>query len=123
MSGAVLSFDHDLSEELLVRLNRALKTARKKASNLVKSLGQQADRAPGKLIDEDTVAPGVRVSVQQTSAWGIPGPHAHPRLPQVSNTDGELLEFQSLHYPLLPATTETAVRDSPGVRPGTEPRE
>jgi hypothetical protein len=111
MSGGVLSFDHRLSEEMLARLSRAQKTARKESIKLMKSVGHTVDKAKFKeLINADTV---LRASAFLfTNVWlrELLDQVMHPSLPHFSNTDGEPLEFQKVHYPLLPGTTPEAVR-------------
>ena len=44
-----------------------------------------------------------------------------PRLPHVTNSDGEPLAFITLHFPLLPDTTPEALRDVLGTVPSLRP--
>ena len=111
ISGAVLGFDHRLSEQMLARLSHAQKTARKESIKLIKSIGHTVEKAQlEELINDDTV---LRASAFLfTNVWlhELLDRVMHPGLPQFSNSDGEPLEFQTVHYPLLPGATHEAVR-------------
>jgi len=119
ISGAVLSFDHDLSEEILASLGRAGQKARKETAKLAKSFGREADMAKFEgLIDLDAVLQASAFLF--TTVWlrDFLYQVMHPGLPQMSNTDGEPLEFQSVHYPLLPDTQPQTVREAVASVPG-----
>ncbi len=110
ISGAVLSFDHDLSEEILALLGRTEQKARKETAKLAKSAGRKVDKATLEgLIDKDTMLQ--ESAFLFTTIWlrDFLDRIMHPALPQMSNSDGEPLEFQSVHYPLLPGTKPQAV--------------
>lgn len=111
ISGAVLSFDHDLSEEVLAALSRAQKTARGESIKLMKSVGHKVDKAKlDGLFSEDMVLQASTFLFTNIWLRDFLDHVMHPNLPQMSNTDGEPLEFQSVHYPLLSGTTPQAVR-------------
>jgi len=113
MSGGVLAFDHDLSEEALAALNRAGKTARKESIKFMKSVGHKPDETElDQLIGDDALLKASAFLF--TTIWlrNFLDHLTHPAPPQISNSDGEPLEFQSLHYPLLPGATPEAVRSA-----------
>ena len=111
MSGGVLIFEQDLSEELLASLSRARKATVKGLLELMKSANYSLENGKVDEIVSDNM-------VLQSSAFLFTNMWLgnclnrimHPRIPEMSNTDGEPLEFQGLHYPLLPGTTAQAVR-------------
>ena len=111
ISGAVLSFDHELSEELLASLRRAGQRARKETAKLVKSLGDKVDKAKlDDLLSEDVVLGASPFMFTNIWLRDLLDHVMHPGLPQISNSDGEPMEFLSVHYPLLAGTTPQAVR-------------
>jgi hypothetical protein len=111
ISGAVLSFGHDMSEEILASLRRAGQSARKETAKLVKSLGRDIDKnISADLFSEDMVLGASAFMFSNIWLRDFLSDVLNPGLPQMSNTDGEPLEFQSVHYPLLSGTTPQAVR-------------
>ena len=104
ISGAVLSFDHELSEELLASLRRAGQRARKETAKLVKSLDDKVDKAKlDDLLSEDVVLGASPFMFTNIWLRDLLDHVMHPGLPQISNSDGEPMEFLSVHYPLLAA--------------------
>jgi hypothetical protein len=111
ISGAVLSFDHHLSDEVLTQLSRTQKTARKESTKLMKSVGPTVDRAKIEgLINPDTVLKASAFLFTNLWLRNLLDRVTHSNLTPISNTDGEPLEFQAVHYPLLSGTTRQLVR-------------
>lgn len=111
ISGAVLSFDHDMSEEALASIKRVSKGARKETAKLAKSPGRDVDDAS---VDgpftEDMVLAGSAFMFSNVWLRDVLKKALNPVLPQVTNSDGEPLGFLSLHYPLAPGTTAKAMQ-------------
>jgi hypothetical protein len=113
ISGALLSFDRDASEEALASIKRVGKRARKETAKLVKSLGRDADDASvNGLFSEDMVLAGSAFMFSNVWLRDVLKKVRNPVLPQVTNSDGEPLEFQTLHYPLERGATAKAVRSA-----------
>jgi hypothetical protein len=111
ISGAVLSFNHDVSEDILASLHRAGQRARKETAKLAKSLGRNVDEdIPTAMLNEDAVLGASAFMFSNIWLSEYLSRALDQALPQMSNTDGEALEFQSVHYPLLSGTTLQAVR-------------
>lgn len=113
MSGGVLGLDHNLSEEVLAALSRTQKTARKESIKFMKSVGYKADKAGlNRLVGDDSILKASAFLFTNIWLRDLLDHVMHPGLPQISNTDGEPLEFQSVHYYLLSGTTPQAVRSA-----------
>ena len=111
ISGALLSFDHDTSEEALASIKRVGKSARKETAKLAKSLGRDVDDASvDGLFTEDMVLAGSAFMFSNVWLRDVLTKALNPVLPQVTNGDGEPLEFLTLHFPLASGTTAKAVR-------------
>jgi hypothetical protein len=110
MGGGVLAFDRQLSEEVLAALSRAQKTARKESIKFMKSVGRKTDQAELDQLVGDTALLKASAFLF-TTIWlrNFLDHVTHAVPPQISNSDGEPLEFQSLHYPLLAGATPEAV--------------
>ena len=80
IGGAVLGFDHRLSEQMLARLSRAQKTARKESIKSIKSIGHTVEKAQlEELINVDTVLPGFGFLVHERVAARASGQGHAPR--------------------------------------------
>jgi hypothetical protein len=125
MAGGALPFDHEASEAVLAALRRAGKKAHAEADKLSRKLGQGVD---GALIAEalsDTEV--LRTSAFLfTNIWldDLLQRTLNPTLPQMCNTDGDVLAFTTVSYPLKPEASADAIRLAlaaiPALRPENE---
>jgi hypothetical protein len=90
MSGGALPFDHDQSEIILTALRRSEKKARMK-------------------MDADILR---ALAFKFTDAWldNILQRTIHPTLPQMCNSDGDVIVWTTARYPLAPAADGEAIR-------------
>jgi hypothetical protein len=96
---------------LLAALSQARKAAVKETTKLMKSIGDEVDETQLKgLFSEDMVLESPAFLVTNIWLGNFLTRLTRPQLPQLSNTDGEPLEFQRLHYPLTPGATPQAIR-------------
>ncbi|MBA2258466.1 MAG: hypothetical protein H0W18_06195, partial [Acidobacteria bacterium] len=111
ISGAVLKFDHHASEEVLASIHRVAKNTRKEAAKLGRSLGRAADDATLEAA-VSTAAVLASACFMFSNVWlrDLLSKVLDPVLPQISNSDGEPLEFLSVHYPLAPSANPKAIR-------------
>jgi hypothetical protein len=111
MSGGVLIFEQDLSDELLASLSRARKTTVKGVLELMKSTSYKLENENAdEIVSNDMVLQSSGFLFTNMWLGNVLNRIMNPYVPEISNTDGEPLELQSLHYPLLPGTTAQAVR-------------
>ncbi len=111
ISGAVLKFDHHASEEALASINRVAKNARKEAAKLAMSLGRAADDPTLEAaVSLDAVLASACFMFSNVWLQDVLAQILDPVLPQISNSDGEPLEFLSVHYPLAPPAKPEAIR-------------
>ncbi len=111
MSGGLLGLDHRLSEELLAALDRTEKTARKESTKLMKSIGYKTDKAGlEQLIGKNSILKSSAFLFTNIWLRDLLESVTNPGLPQISNSDGEPMEFHAVHYPLLSGATPQAVR-------------
>jgi hypothetical protein len=105
MTGAVLAIDRDLADEILGMLRRTRSRAPAMAARTFAAADPDLRaRLEAELADEDAVLRAAAATI--TTLWlnhAIRGALAPP--PQLANTDGEPLEFITLHYRLAPAAT------------------
>jgi hypothetical protein len=124
MTGAVLPVDRDLAEEMLELFRRT----RRRAPRMAAETFAAADpalraRLEAELASEDAVLRAAAATI--TTLWlndTIRRCLAPP--PQMANTDGEPLEFMSLHYRLEPEASPEgvalALADVPDLHAGEE---
>ena len=111
ISGAVLPFAHPLAEEALVSIERVRKKARAEAGKLAKSLGWKVEE-----IDFATVTGLEEVlagsAFMFSNLWlnDALGRAFNPTLPQIENTNGDPLQFVTVHFPLISEAKLSAIR-------------
>jgi len=111
ISGGLLGLDHRLSAELLKALDRTEKTARKESTKLMKSIGYKTDKSGlEKLIGKDSILKSSAFLFTNIWLRDLLESVTNPGLPQISNSDGEPMEFHTIHYPLLSGATPQGVR-------------
>lgn len=111
MSGAVLKFEHHASEEALACIQRVAKNTRTEAAKLASSLGRAADDSTLEAaVSMDAVLASACFMFSNVWLRDVLAKALDPVLPQISNSDGELLEFLSVHYPLAPSANPEAIR-------------
>jgi hypothetical protein len=120
ISGAVLPFSHPLAEEAVASIERVRKKARAEAGKLAKSLGRNVDEIDFAAVTglEEVLASS---AFMFSNLWlnDALRRSLNPTLPQIENTDGDPLEFITVHFPLtseakLPAI-RTALDDLPSL--------
>lgn len=120
MTGAVLSVDRDLAEDMLGLLRRTKVRAQGMAAETLRAAGPALHaRLEAELADDEQVLRAGAAMI--TTLWlndTICRYFAPP--PEMLNTDGEPIEFTTLHYRLLPKATgaeiAAAMSSIPGLR-------
>jgi len=111
ISGTLLAFDHDTSEALLASLGRVRKQAPRDVAVVARELGIEAgpERLAGILAPDMLLGLGAFLVTSHwlDAALKAAGGKARPEL---VNTDGDPLEFTTLHFPLLPGVTAPKLR-------------
>lgn len=121
LTGALLPFPRLLAEDALARIERVRKKARAEVSTLARSLGSNAresDFAEMSAVDE--VLAGAAFMLSNLWLDDMLRRALAPSLPQMQNTDGEPLEFMTVHFPLTseakPPSIVAALDDLPSLR-------
>lgn len=143
ISGTLMPFDHDTSEALLASLRKARTRAPREIAKVAQEFGIETDAtALAGMMTPDLLLAGAAFMV--TNFWlGAALNAAQGRnRPELLNSEGDPLDFTTLHFPLLadvkPEEVRTALAtvpalrqedsgfwnwlDAPGARPQTTPR-
>ena len=111
ISGAVLPFSHSLAEEAVASIERVRKKARAEAGKLAKSLGRNVDEIDFAAVTglEEVLASSAFIF---SDLWlnDALRRSLYPTLPQIENTDGDPLEFITVHFPLISKAKLPAIR-------------
>ena len=111
ISGAVLPFSHSLAEEAVASIERVRKKARAEAGKLAKSLGRNVDEIDFAAVTglEEVLASSAFIF---SDLWlnDALRRSLNPTLPQIENTDGDPLEFITVHFPLISKAKLPAIR-------------
>ena len=111
ISGAVLPFSHPLAEEAVASIERVRKKARAEAGKLAKSLGRNVDEIDFAAVTglEEVLASS---AFMFSKLWlnDALRRSLNPTLPQIENTDGDPLEFITVHFPLISKAKLQAIR-------------
>ena len=111
ITGSVLPFSHQLAEEALASIERVRKKARAEAVKLARSLGRNVDdRAFGLVAGVDEVLAGSAFMFSNLWLDDVLGRALNPSLPHMQNTDGEPLEFITVHFQLVSNSNLPAIR-------------
>mgnify|MGYP001232416955 CR=1 FL=1 len=111
ITGALLAFDHQLAEKALASLDRVRKKARAEAVKLARSLGRQMDEDEiASMTGVDEVLAGSAFMFSNMWLDDVLRRTLNPTLPKLQNTDGDPLEFITLHFPLASKAGPKAVR-------------
>ncbi|MFZ4687062.1 MAG: hypothetical protein ACOYMK_15805 [Hyphomonadaceae bacterium] len=111
ITGALLAFDHRLADEALASIERVRKKARAEALKLARSLGRATDEAAlAPITGVDEVLAGAAFMFSALWLDDVLRRALNPTLPEMQNTDGEPLEFITLHFPLLSKAKLPAIR-------------
>jgi len=111
ISGAVLPFDRDTSEELLKLLRKLAKRAEKEKQKFANLAGRSVDNpAITRGFSETTVLRALAPTI--TTVWLIDAVDSalSPLIPEVRNTEGDELLFCTAHYPFMAGTTTDDIR-------------
>ena len=118
ISGTLLLFDREFSEELLASLSRVRRKAARETTKLAADLGRpEMTKRVSSLLTPELQLSGSAFLFTNFWLARLLEDRNGPRLPQVTNSDGEPLAFITLHFPLLPDTTPEALRDVLGTVP------
>ncbi|MCZ8043681.1 MAG: hypothetical protein O9330_14485 [Beijerinckiaceae bacterium] len=113
ITGALLAFDHRLADEALASIERVRKKARAEALKLARSLGRATDEAAlAPITGVDEVLAGAAFMFSALWLDDVLRRALNPTLPEMQNTDGESLEFITLHFPLLSKTKLPAIQSA-----------
>jgi hypothetical protein len=122
ISGTLLFFDHESSEEILASLGRVRRKAARQTARLAADLGRpEAAKTIGAMLTPELQLSGAAFLFTNFWLARLLEHGKGPRLPQVTNSDGEPLAFITLHFPLLRDTTPEALRDGLGAVPSLQP--
>jgi hypothetical protein len=115
ISGTLMVFDHATSEALLASLRRVGKRAPRNVADAAREVGIATDaEVLAELLTPDLLLAGAAFMV--TSSWldaALKAAQGHDR-PTMVNSDGDPLEFTTLHFPLLPGVTAAQLRAALG---------
>ncbi|OCK61593.1 hypothetical protein [Bradyrhizobium sp. LMTR 3] len=109
ISGAVLPYEHQSSEELVDGLRRLGKLSKKDEQALARSIGEEFDAAAiARLSETERLR---ATSPTFTSMWLVDAiDQAQRDLPELRNFDGDELLLCTICYPLDKSTTEDEIR-------------
>jgi hypothetical protein len=111
ISGTLLALDRDTSEALLASLGRVRNQAPRDVAVVARELGIEADaeRLAGILTPDMLLGLGAFLV---TNLWLDAALKSAERTdrPELLNTDGDPLEFTTLHFPLLPGVAAPRLR-------------
>jgi hypothetical protein len=126
ISGAVLSYEYETSENLIKGLRSIGKLTRKKKKELAKAIGEDFDPA---VITNLSETEGLRaVSATFTTCWLLDAIDRaeQPEIPDLRNTDGDEILQCTVRFPLADGTADDDVRAALGscadLRPATATR-
>jgi hypothetical protein len=114
ISGTLMVFDQATSEALLASLRRVGKRAPREVTEAAREAGIATDaEGLAGLLTSDLLLAGAAFMV--TDYWLDAALKAQGRdRPTMVNSDGEPLEFTTLHFPLLPGVTAAQLRAALG---------
>jgi hypothetical protein len=99
ITGSVLPFSHQLAEEALASIKQVRKKARAEAVKLSRSLGRNVDdNAFGLVAGVEEVLAGSAFMFSNLWLDDVLRRALNPSLPHMRNTDGEPLEFITVHF-------------------------
>jgi hypothetical protein len=102
IAGGVLLFSHQLAEKALKSIKKIRKKARAEATRLTKSLAQKGGLGDlASLTGVDEVLAGSAFMFSNLWLDDVLHEALNPSFPQMQNTDGDPLEFITVHFPLI----------------------
>src|SRR5271166_4573392 len=110
ITGAVLPFSHQLAEEALASIERVRKKACAEAVKLARSLRRNVDDSAVGLVAGDEVLAGSAFMFSNLWLDDVLRRALNPSLPHMQNTDGEPLEFITVHFQLVSNSNPPAIR-------------
>lgn len=143
ISGTLMLFDHETSEALLASLQKARTKAPRDVAAIAQEFGIETDaKTLAGIMTPDLLLAGAAFMV--TNFWldaALKAAQGRNR-PEVLNSEGDPLDFTTLHFPLLPKVKPEQVRqalaaipalrqedpgfwnwfDNPGAKPRSAPR-
>ena len=122
VSGTLLLFDHQSSEEILASLRRVQRKAKREAPKLAASLGRpEIAESLGAMLTTELQLSGAGFLFTNFWLARLLERRDGRRLPELTNSDGELLAIITLHFALLPGVRPEAVREALGTIPLLRP--
>jgi hypothetical protein len=110
IAGGLLPFSHQLAEEALSSIERIGANARKKIAKFARSTGHDPnDRAIRRATDIDEILASAAFMFSNLWLDDALRRSLNPVLPQIQNTDGDPLEFITLHFPLIPGSSRASI--------------
>jgi hypothetical protein len=127
LTGALLPFPRPLAEDALARIERVRKKARAEAATLARSQARNARASDfAEMTGVDEVLAGAAFMLSNLWLDDMLRRALAPSLPQMQNTDGEPLEFMTVHFPLIseanPPSIVAALDDLPELRKDDDSR-
>ena len=115
ISGAILPFERDASEELLKLLRKLAKRAEKEKQKFANLVGSGVDN-PAIVSGFSDAAVLRAVTPTITTLWLIDALDSalSPLIPEVRNTEGDEILFCTAHYPLAAGTSGDDIRSALG---------
>lgn len=111
ITGALLAFDHQLADKALASIERVRKKARAEALKHARTLGRAPeDEEIAFVTGAEEVLAGSAFMFSSLWLDDVLRRALNPRLPAMQNTDGEPLEFITLHFPIISKAKLAAIR-------------
>jgi hypothetical protein len=144
ISGTLMLFEHDISEALLASLRKTRTEAPREVAAVAREFGIETDaKTLADIMTPDLLLASAAFMV--TNLWldaALKGAQGRNR-PELLNSEGDPLDFTTMHFPLLKGTKPEQVRealaaipalrqenlgfwnwlDEPGAKPKTVPRQ
>ncbi len=118
ISGTLMAFDRDTSEALLASLGRVRNQASSDVAVVARELGIEAgtERLAGILTPDLLLGLGAFLVTNLWLGAALKAAQGKDR-PELLNSDGDPLEFTTLHFPLLPGVTAPRLRAALAIIP------
>jgi len=115
ISGGVLPFDHDASEDLLKMLRNTEKRALKERHKLAKLIGCESHDP--RVTEARSETKILRLAAPAfTTVWlnDLLNRIVNPQMPEIQNTEGDELMFCTVYFPFAQGTTDADIRSALG---------
>lgn len=110
ITGGLLPFSHQLAEEALASIARMGAKAQHEGAALARSRDREAiDGVVKQATDIDEILASASSVFSDLWLGDLLRQALNPVLPQIHNTDGEPLEFVTLHFPLISGSSRASI--------------